>query len=136
MIAEGEYEVRNKEAATLHVNLYHKTCTCYEFQALMIPCIHAIAAATRAQIRIDSLVDDCYSRSTYRAAYSKIINHVVEYESIEILSSESSVSGVEINPPSSRRPPGRPRKSQILSRGEFQVNVCIGRCMYIFIILM
>ncbi|CAN6868631.1 unnamed protein product [Brassica oleracea] len=122
---DGNYQVfplAGAVAATLHVNLYHKTCTCYEFQALMIPCIHAIAAATRAQIRIDSLVDDCYSRSTYRAAYSKIINHVVEYESIEILSSESSVSGVEINPPSSRRPPGRPRKSQILSRGEFQMR--------------
>ncbi|XP_048596358.1 uncharacterized protein LOC106422330 [Brassica napus] len=122
MIGEAEYKVRNKEGATFHVNLSQKTCTCHEFQALLIPCTHAIAAATRAQIRIDSLVDGCYSRSTYTAAYANIINPVVEYESIEILSSDNSVSGVEINRPSSRRPPGRPRKSRILSRGEFQTR--------------
>nr|VDC75622.1 unnamed protein product [Brassica rapa] len=81
-----------------------KTCTCNEFQALKIPCMHAIAAATRE-------------------AYSKIINPVVEYESIEILFSDSSVSELEINPPASRRPPGRPRKNRILSRGEFQMRV-------------
>ncbi|XP_013616821.1 PREDICTED: uncharacterized protein LOC106323215 [Brassica oleracea var. oleracea] len=105
IIAEGEYEVRDKQGATFHVNLTHKTCTCNEFQALKIPCMHAIAAATRYKIRIDSLVDDCYSRTTYRAAYSKIINPVVEYESIEILSSDNPVSEIEINPPASRRPP-------------------------------
>ncbi|CAG7888170.1 unnamed protein product [Brassica rapa] len=100
-----------------------KTCTCNEFQALKIPCMHAIAAATRYKIRIDSLVDQCYSRTAYREAYSKIINPVVEYESIEILFSDSSVSELEINPPASRRPPGRPRKNRILSRGEFQMRV-------------
>lgn len=102
IIAEGEYEVRDKEGTTFHVNLTDKTCTCYEFQSIMIPCIHAIAAATRYQIRIDSLVDDCYNRITYMTAYSKIINPVVEYESIEILSSDDSVSGMEINPPATR----------------------------------
>ncbi|CAN7111889.1 unnamed protein product, partial [Brassica rapa subsp. narinosa] len=39
----------------------------------------------------------------------------------------------DINPPSSRRPPGRPKKTRILSRGEYQTRgprkrtVC-GRC--------
>lgn len=123
IIGETEYEVRDKEGSTFHVSLTEKTCTCYEFQALKIPCKHAIAAATRYEIRIDSLVDEYYSRMTYMTAYSKIINHVVEYESNEILSSDSSGSEIEIYPPASRRPPGRPRKNRILSTGEYKVLV-------------
>lgn len=121
LIAEQEYEVRDKEGTTCHVNLTDKTCTCNEFEALLIPCIHAIAAATRHHIRVDSLVGECYRMSTYRAAYSGKINPVVGYERIEVLSSDSSGSQVSLNPPASRRPPGRPRKSRILSRGEFEV---------------
>lgn len=121
LIAEEEYEVRDKEGNTCHVNLSEKTCTCFEFQALLIPCIHALAAATRYQIRVDSLVGECYSLSTYKAAYAEIIYPVVGYESIEILSSDGSESQASLNPPASRRPPGRPRKNMILSRGEFEV---------------
>ncbi|KAH0901474.1 LOW QUALITY PROTEIN: hypothetical protein HID58_040977 [Brassica napus] len=66
-----------------------KTCTCYEFQALMIPCTHAIAAATRYRIPV------------------------------ELRSGPDT--HLSVNPPASRRPPGRPRKNRYLSRGEFQV---------------
>jgi len=52
-IMDGEYEVRDKDGATFHVSLRGKTCTCYEFQALMIPCTHAIAAATRYRIPVE-----------------------------------------------------------------------------------
>ncbi|KAH0879563.1 hypothetical protein HID58_066957, partial [Brassica napus] len=35
---------------------------------------------------------------------------------------DDSGSQIEVNPPSTRRPPGRPKKSRILSRGEFQLR--------------
>lgn len=121
VVRNGEYEVTDKTGETLHVNLNRKCCTCNEFQALMIPCTHAIAAATRYKVRVDSLVGKCYSLETYKTAYARIIYPVVEDEVIEIISSDSSNDQPDINPPASRRPPGRPRKNRILSRGEIQV---------------
>lgn len=58
LINSGEFEVRDKEGEAYHVSLEKKTCTCYEFQALKIPCTHAIAAATRYKVRVDSLVEN------------------------------------------------------------------------------
>ncbi|KAL0801808.1 hypothetical protein Bca101_056984 [Brassica carinata] len=124
LIGSGEYEVIDKAGERFHVNLNDKSCTCDEFQALMIPCTHAIAAATRYKVRIDSLVAECYSLDTYKRAYARIIYPVAEQERIEILSSDSTNDQHETNPPASRRPPGRPRKNRILSRGEFQVISC------------
>ncbi|WZY73100.1 hypothetical protein YC2023_005340 [Brassica napus] len=132
-IRNGEYEVRDKGGESFHVNLNDKCCTCHEFQALLIPCTHAIAAATRVKVRVDSLVRDCYSLETYKTAYASIIYPVGEEERIEILSNDSTNELDDINPPSSRRPPGRPKKTRILSRGEYQTRgprkrtVC-GRC--------
>lgn len=131
LIGEDQYEVRDKEGNTWHVNLAEKTCSCCEFQALLIPCTHAIAAATRYKIRVDSLVAEYYTLRTYQAAYSKLIYPVVGYESIEILSSDSSESQLEVNPPACRRPPGRPRKNRILSRGEFEVLSTMSLRLYI-----
>ncbi|KAL0877452.1 hypothetical protein Bca101_027157 [Brassica carinata] len=59
-------------------------------------------------------------REARESAYGAIIAPVVEQESVEILSSDTSASLVSVNPPASRRPPGRPRKNRFLSRGEFQ----------------
>ncbi|XP_013614157.1 PREDICTED: uncharacterized protein LOC106320349 [Brassica oleracea var. oleracea] len=51
-----EYEVRNKEGYSFHVDISKRFCSCFEFQLLKIPCQHAIAAAIVAKIKFDSLV--------------------------------------------------------------------------------
>ncbi|XP_013614159.1 PREDICTED: uncharacterized protein LOC106320351 [Brassica oleracea var. oleracea] len=51
-----EYEVRNKEGYSFHVDISKRFCSCFEFQLLEIPCQHAIAAAIVAKIKFDSLV--------------------------------------------------------------------------------
>ncbi|KAF3505184.1 hypothetical protein F2Q69_00042675 [Brassica cretica] len=120
VIATDQYEVKDKLGCIFHLNLASQTCTCNEFKALKIPCTHAVAAATRHKVRVDTLVSDCYTLTTYRAAYAAIIAPVVEHESVKILSSDDSGSQVSVNPPASRRPTGRLRKTRFLSRGEFQ----------------
>lgn len=122
-VDKGQYEVRDKEGDSFHVNLGAKTCTCFEFQTLMIPCTHAIAAVTWAKVRINSLVSECYTLHTYRTAYSRIIAPVVATDSTDIFSRNMSTTTLNVNPPASRRPPCRPRKNRILSRGEFQVII-------------
>ncbi|KAL0716908.1 hypothetical protein Bca4012_066230 [Brassica carinata] len=122
-ISIGEYEVRDKDGASFHVNLKEKTCSCYEFQALKIPCTHAIAAATRNRIPVEPLVAEFYSLSIYKEAYGRTILPVVEQDTVEVLTGNSTDTQPNVNPPVSRRPPGRPRKNRFLSRGEFQMRV-------------
>lgn len=122
-ISVGEYEVRDKDGASSHVSLAEKTCSCYEFQALKIPCTHAIAVATRNRILVEPMVAEFYSLVNYKAAYARTIQPAVEQDTIEVLSVNSTDSQLNVNPPASRRPPGRPRKNRFLSRGEFQVQL-------------
>ncbi|CAF1930165.1 unnamed protein product [Brassica oleracea] len=83
---------------------------------------HTQLQPPQRKVRVDSLVGDWYTIKTYRTAYAGCIAPAVEHESIELLSSDDSGSQIEVNPPSTRRPPGRPKKSRILSRGEFQLR--------------
>ncbi|WZY99074.1 hypothetical protein YC2023_071403 [Brassica napus] len=47
-----EYEVRNKEGCSFHVDISKRFCSCFEFQLLEISCQHAIAAAIVAKLAI------------------------------------------------------------------------------------
>lgn len=121
VINKSEFHVIDKEGRSFHVDIEWKTCSCNEFQALKIPCTHAVAAANRNKISVASLVSDCYSLTTYKATYATAINPVVEGDDLENLPSQMSALNIDLNPPASRRPPGRPRKSRILSRDEVRV---------------
>ncbi|CAF1919874.1 unnamed protein product [Brassica oleracea] len=89
-------------------------CSCMEYDEMGIPCIHALAAATRIGFPSYALVAPPYYVTTWRQGFAGKIYPV------------PSVGGVEIGvgtpndllPPAVRRPPGRPRKVRILSRGE------------------
>lgn len=121
VISGTEYQVIDKEGISFHVNLSGKTCSCYEFQTHKIPCSHAIAAANRNKVSITSLVSECYSIPNLKAAYAKKIFPAVETNDLDDLPSQLGGLNLNVNPPASRRPPGRPRKTQILSRGEVKV---------------
>lgn len=70
LIAEDEYEVRNKTGESFVVDLANMTCSCYEFQTLLIPCSHAIAAALKGKVSIESLVLGAYSVGDLQSAYA------------------------------------------------------------------
>ncbi|KAL0743246.1 hypothetical protein Bca4012_084759 [Brassica carinata] len=126
VINKTEFHVIDKQGLSFHVDLAGKTCSCYEFQMLKIPCTHAIAAANRNKISVDSLVSDCYSLNTFKAAYAKEINPIVKSDEDANLPSQMSALNIEVNPPTSRRPPGRHRKNRILSRGEVKERCILG----------
>lgn len=127
-IGDGLYEVREETDVGFAVNLWERSCSCREFQLLGIPCRHAVVAAIREGIRVDSLVDEYYTVEYRRKAFAGIIMHVPDMDSLA--PSPEDVAGGKLAPPRVRRPPGRPRKKRFLSRGEFkvileQVNVLI-----------
>lgn len=103
-----------------HVDLARKICSCFIFQMLKIPCSHAIAAAVRSNVRVDSLVAVEYSVASMVAAYENNIAPVTVGENIS--EHIADMSSMDMVPPSSRRPPGRPRKNRYFSRGEIRVS--------------
>lgn len=115
-----EYEVRDKLGVAFHVDLGKKTCSCFKFQMLFIPCPNAIATAVQCNIQVDSLVGNAYSTETLRGAYNNPIFPVTDMDAENDIGSE--FSDFNVFPPSTRRPPGRPRKKRLFSRGEIRVS--------------
>ncbi|KAG5401388.1 hypothetical protein IGI04_015995 [Brassica rapa subsp. trilocularis] len=69
-INAGEFDVKGKDGISYHVNLHTKSCSCFSFQTLLIPCPHAIAAAIKEKSSIESLVSNFYTMDTLVAAYA------------------------------------------------------------------
>ncbi|CAG7874341.1 unnamed protein product, partial [Brassica rapa] len=116
LIAEDEYEVRNKTGGSFHVDLAKKTCSCSEFQMLAIPCSHAVAAAIKGKVSVESLVLPAYTVGELRSAYAGSVLPVPD--TIEVTELASELGGMNLYPPTTRRPPGRPKKQRFFSRGE------------------
>ena len=121
LIAEDEYEVRNKTGGSFHVDLAKKTCSCSEFQMLAIPCSHAVAAAIKGKVSVESLVLPAYTVGELRSAYAGSVLPVPD--TIEVTELASELGGMNLYPPTTRRPPGRPKKQRFFSRGEKIVSV-------------
>ncbi|KAF3516642.1 hypothetical protein DY000_02061215 [Brassica cretica] len=111
-----EHEVRNKEGYSFHVDISKRFCSCFEFQLLEIPCQHAIAAAIIAKIKVNSLVAEEYTKNATVSAYVGSVTPVIDTD--DIIELTGQFSELDMLPPSTRHPPGRPRKKSFLSSGE------------------
>ncbi|XP_009101979.1 uncharacterized protein LOC103828132 [Brassica rapa] len=91
---------------------------------ICIPCGHAVAAAIHSNRRVDELVGEELSRNNWAAAYSLSINPAGD--EVAPTPEDDTLASLLLAPPNTRRPPGRPKKIRILSRGEFKRGV-LGR---------
>ncbi|KAG7594240.1 Transposase MuDR plant [Arabidopsis thaliana x Arabidopsis arenosa] len=117
-IGDGLYEVRDMVDCGYAVNLWERTCTCRQFQLLTIPCSHAIAAAIREGIRVDTMVGVQHTVPQLRLAYKEMIMPIPDMATLA--PSPNDVGGGKLAPPYLKRPPGRPRKRRLFSQGEFK----------------
>ncbi|XP_048619968.1 uncharacterized protein LOC106363993 [Brassica napus] len=78
------------------------------------------AAAIVAKIKVDSLVAEEYTKNTTFAAYVGSVAPVIDTDDIIELSGQ--FSELDMLPPSTKHPPGRPRKKRFLSRGEVRMK--------------
>lgn len=115
-IAEGEFEVQDKKGGSYHVKLPDKTCSCFAFQMLCIPCPHAIAAALNSGVPVETLVVEAFKVTMLRGAYHERIVPVGNYKGFP--EKDAINGGRRLCPPATRRPPGRPKKHRFFSRGE------------------
>ncbi|CAE5959871.1 unnamed protein product [Arabidopsis arenosa] len=84
--------------------------------SLSIPCAHVIAAATSIGMSVDNFVAPAYFEHTLRLSYAEKIYPIPS------VGGPDNASGTvgDLNPPFVRRPPGRPKKIRIKSKGEFK----------------
>ncbi|KAL0886398.1 hypothetical protein Bca101_010381 [Brassica carinata] len=125
-----EYEIQDLKGASFVVSLTDRSCSCFEFQKLAIPCSHAISAALKANIKVEGLVEEVYTLKYLKGTYTKHILPPAELDGTFQLATD--VAGLILNPPTTRRPPGRPRKKRFFSRGEvrFTNDVSDGKPKY------
>ncbi|CAN7135110.1 unnamed protein product [Brassica rapa subsp. narinosa] len=88
--------------------------TAMAYQLIGIPCMHALACSTRVGFPSDALVAPAYRVPTWREGFIGRIYPVPSVGGLEL----GSGTRAPLLPPAVRRPPGRPRKVRILSRGE------------------
>ncbi|XP_010445890.1 PREDICTED: uncharacterized protein LOC104728630 [Camelina sativa] len=122
-ISDFEFQVQIRSGECFTVKLVEGSCSCNEFQSLSIPCAHVITAANRLGVSIDTFVDVAYFEETIRHSYEENIYPVPSVGGNSTVGTASGTRG-DLNPPFTRRPPGRPKKIRILSRGEFKVKLC------------
>ena len=70
-VDNDDYEVQDLKGGLFVVSLKEKSCTCFEFQKLSMPCSHAIAAALKANVKVEGLVGDVYTINYLKAAYAE-----------------------------------------------------------------
>lgn len=121
-IINHEFEVIDGMGMYHRVDLEKNTCSCKEFDALAIPCAHAVSASIYGRESVESKVDVFYSNAYWGLAYSGSINPV-DQANIAVYKFGVDGENGHLLPPATRRPPGRPRKARIPSRGEFKVSL-------------
>ncbi|CAD5313788.1 unnamed protein product [Arabidopsis thaliana] len=120
-ICNFEFQVQERTGECFIVKLDESTCSCLEFQGLGIPCAHAIAAAARIGVPTDSLAANGYFNELVKLSYEEKI-YPIHSVGGEVAPEIAAGTTGELQPPFVRRPPGRPRKIRILSRGEFKAT--------------
>ena len=91
------------------VELDREECTCREWQISGQPCIHAIAFICSIRgARLENYVHDYYSLHRFRVAYAGVIRPMTD-KTLWL----KHDPGFKVDPPKTKRPPGRPRKERI-----------------------
>ncbi|XP_033129421.1 uncharacterized protein LOC103846091 [Brassica rapa] len=115
-ISELEFQVHDPRGECFTVNLAVGSCSCREYDEIGIPCLHALAAASKVGFPSDAMVAPAYRVPTWRQGFAGKNYPVPSVGGSQVGSSTTA----ELLPPAVRRPSGRPRKVRIKSRGEFK----------------
>ncbi|KAL0740927.1 hypothetical protein Bca4012_082440 [Brassica carinata] len=90
------------------VDLDKRTCSCWKFDLLKIPCRHAIKAGFFVGREAHTLTDFMYTTGAWREAYQESINPIAVPE--DVWSVPEDVENAEVIQPETKRSLGRKRK--------------------------
>ncbi|GMQ06615.1 hypothetical protein CsSME_00051135 [Camellia sinensis var. sinensis] len=118
---EDVFEVHSIPSVT--VDVARRTCSCFKWQINGFPCDHAVIAIQKSRCNLNDCVEHYFHVETYRAAYSGAIFPIPSVEKPPF-----DPTDFTIYPPTVKRPPRRPKKNRIPSRGEKLKQIRCGRC--------
>ncbi|XP_061988858.1 uncharacterized protein LOC133741866 [Rosa rugosa] len=118
------YEVHCQKYNSM-VNLESRFCSCGEWQLYGFPCSHALVVIQQHGSSPYLYVNELYKVDKYRETYSFPINPL---PSISKQVHDFGRDAVILQPPLTRRPPGRPRKKRFRKRSEKTRVIKCGRC--------
>ena len=120
-----EYAVTNNAAQIWIVDMSEMTCTCRRFQVDQIPCPHAMAVCNHRRIDPYNYCSNYYTKDYLYACYAHVVHPIGSPEGWDV---SEEVRLRIVNPPTTKRGPGRPRVRRIPSQGEEQEPNRCGRC--------
>ncbi|KAL7186973.1 hypothetical protein ACSBR2_028638 [Camellia fascicularis] len=115
------YEVHSFPLVT--VDIEHRTCSCFKWQLNGFPCAHAMVAVRKSGRDLNTLVEPFFHVSEYRSTYAASIFPIPTVEQPSF-----NPNDFIIKPPAIKRPPSRPKKKRILSKGEHVQQIRCSRC--------
>ncbi|KAF2606235.1 hypothetical protein F2Q68_00043702 [Brassica cretica] len=115
---DWSYQVKGVFGHSYTVALDNKVCSCKVFQKLKIPCGHALLVADYVGLPHVQLVGDCYKTQSWKDMYSGVIYLEAPFGELHI---PPAIASLNLQPPNTRRPSGRPKDQRIPSTGEIQV---------------
>ncbi|XP_075077411.1 uncharacterized protein LOC142164127 [Nicotiana tabacum] len=115
-----------EEGITFLVDLNKRTCDCFQFQFDELPCIQAIAAIEKRNIKKSNFCSDWYLKESWLKTYERQIHPVGHTDSWII---PESVKSQIIKPPDFKVPPGRRQKKRHIPATESsKITFKCGRC--------
>ncbi|KAL6175397.1 hypothetical protein ACLB2K_052038 [Fragaria x ananassa] len=106
------------------VNLAGCECACGHWEFQCFPCAHAIQVMNKANLLTYDYIEDYWKTTFYKKTYELPIYPVPDLDRPNILSFGDSA----LQPPKTRRPPGRPKSRRIKSFGEQCKEINCSRC--------
>src|SRR5579859_3106260 len=112
------------------INLVERTCSCFIWQSSGIPCGHAISIILQQKADPQHYVESVFTIEAYKKTYEQPLfplhlanvngdaRHDAQNSDSELESEESDDDTLDVLPPSTRHPPGRPKNRRIRGQHE------------------
>jgi hypothetical protein len=111
------YEVRGNGDISDVVDMENGECSCKTWQITGLPCCHAISVLQYLNMNLYDYCLNYFTVDSYRLSYNESIMAVPNMVE-KLLKSEVTKAAVNVTPPPTRRPPGRPKLKQDGSEGD------------------
>ncbi|XP_028108794.1 uncharacterized protein LOC114307592 [Camellia sinensis] len=118
---DNVYEVHSHPS--ILVDVARRVCSCFQWQINGFPCSHAVVAFRDSGRDIHESIDHAFHIDTFKETYNGTI-----YPIPTMGKPSSTPTDYMIMPPAVKRPPGRPKRKRIPSRGEVVQHIRSGRC--------
>ncbi|KAL7201018.1 hypothetical protein ACSBR1_032846 [Camellia fascicularis] len=118
---DNVYEIHSHPSVM--VDIIRRTCSCYQWQLNGFPCSHVLVAFQNNGKNVYDSMDFHYCVDKYKASYSRAVFLIPTAGKPTFKPDDYLIA-----PPIVKRPPGRPKRKRIPSKGEVIQHIRCGHC--------